>query len=363
MFHRTPYLFVDSSDTSADLSGFRLRTCATFALPFRIRLSGFQRWDLGQHRELITYNEHAPGAGAGGAHPNISRQFSKAIVVAPLNVSIDVLSKMVGLPDASGASMVDMELWNNVIATAAHLVNVFLTTLCEAQESVNGIAPITHISPREVSALYRTIVVVATREFSQLRRELLIGLFSHKQLTMHLVNILSVGSDIDVDLRKMNLIATHLDSYSFYETSMRARCHAHADEHELALILMCVAFEAVHAAVVKRYMARRIPNDSDTLSETVIRDLGITSLLKITPYLVLKRARRPSVEALSRCEIAIRCRNAIVHSLVGRDGRPKKRSYSSEQLRLAYEDVRTIYQAYLEELHAASQQSSDLSAL
>jgi hypothetical protein len=304
----------------------------------------------------VTFNEQGFPEETAGAQADISRLFSKVIVVAPLDVGVDTLSQMVGLPDANGASTINLTLWNGVIAAAAGIVNLFLTAFCEAHESVDGVVPVTHIGPREVLAWYRTIVVAATPDLAPLSPGLLKSLFSHTQFGFRIVGRYSdVRSDVEADLDKINLISRHSASYSFYETSMRARYHADVGEYELALILVCVAFEAVHAAVVKRFMACRIPKGSDSLSEQIIRDLGIKSLLGITPYLVLKRARRPTVDQLRRCESAIRYRNAIVHSLVGRDGRPKTRSYTSEQLKRAYEDVREIYRAYLEELHAGLQ--------
>ena len=80
----------------------------------------------------MTFNEQGFPEETAGAQADISRLFSKVIVVAPLDVGVDTLSQMVGLPDANGASTINLTLWNGVIAAAAGIVNLFLTAFCEA---------------------------------------------------------------------------------------------------------------------------------------------------------------------------------------------------------------------------------------
>src|SRR4030095_13080088 len=120
----------------------------------------------------------------------------------------------------------------------------------------------------------------------------------------------------------------------FYEFVVRSRAAMEQDEFQVALLLACVALEAVHAALF--HAAMSMPNigeekDREELVNNLLREQGFHTLFRVTPILFLNASQRPPPELVDQCKKAVAMLNDIMHAK-SRRGKYKMRLHSSKEL-------------------------------
>ena len=143
-------------------------------------------------------------------------------------------------------------------------------------------------------------------------------------------------------------------SHVFYEFATESIIRFRRGDSIVALLMAAIALEGAHAAFVQHDLLPRIPgNDAQKVLDEYLRVEGITTLQKMTPYMLMAEKERPTADEIKACSGAISMRNAIIHSLrITSTGQYKTRKYEDAQLFTAYNAIMTIYRRYVKALEA-----------
>ncbi|MGO9916469.1 MAG: hypothetical protein ACLQIB_17465 [Isosphaeraceae bacterium] len=88
--------------------------------------------------------------------------------------------------------------------------------------------------------------------------------------------------------------------------------------------------------------------EKNKLIEDLLREQGLSTIYKLTPFLFMDADERPSVQLLARCQKGITTRNNYMHSLFNyKKGEYKVRSIEERDLFDAYSAVMDVYQCYV----------------
>ena len=141
-------------------------------------------------------------------------------------------------------------------------------------------------------------------------------------------------------------IALHRD-FIFYEFAFEAKTKMVAGDYVGALLMAVAALEGVHAAYVHEVLTSRLPLDAEpSLPDDFLRELGMTLCNRLTPYIFMESAERPSPEIIAQVEKALTFRNEIMHSLRKRRGTYRIRTRTNRELSDAYSVTLKLYDSY-----------------
>lgn len=141
------------------------------------------------------------------------------------------------------------------------------------------------------------------------------------------------------------------NDFYFYELRFEAQVKMFSHDYTGGLIMAVAALEGVHAVYLDASLRSRLPTgrtgEDKDLEENFIKTLGFSLCNKLTPYLFMTAADRPSAELIKKTAQAISYRNDIMHSKRTKDGASYLiRMRTDLQLQEAYSATLDMYEIY-----------------
>jgi DNA-binding phage protein len=160
--------------------------------------------------------------------------------------------------------------------------------------------------------------------------------------TLH-IPFLGGGAMHDISAEEIanlqNKIA-HNTQYAFYSLAIQAQDYIQQTDYLNALLYSIIAFENAHAEFIE-YIAETKANCSKARiwAQELLRQAGISAIVRLTPYLFMTPEGRPSDNTISSVVKAIKIRNELAHAKRDNNGNLKVDSHKSRDLLPLIEEV------------------------
>jgi hypothetical protein len=120
------------------------------------------------------------------------------------------------------------------------------------------------------------------------------------------------------------------------------------------LLMAVAALEGAHAALVQRELMSRLSHlekkslleKRGSLADEYLIRLGMSSCIRLTPYLLMDEVERPPDTLIQKCSLGITIRNEIMHAKTNNRG-PSIRTRSFQEISEAYSAVLKMYEYYI----------------
>jgi hypothetical protein len=136
-----------------------------------------------------------------------------------------------------------------------------------------------------------------------------------------------------------------LREHAYHELAFKAKTAMVEREPVIALVLACAALEGAHAALLRKALSPSLstnPKGVDGLTDSLLREQGIYTLMQLTLYAFMDAMHRPTAADIASCLDALIIRNDIVHAKQKR-GAYKLRTHTFNDLSTAYAAVLKVY--------------------
>lgn len=141
------------------------------------------------------------------------------------------------------------------------------------------------------------------------------------------------------------------DRFIHYELAFEAKTKMLSNDVVGALLMAMAALEGAHAAFVQYELEPKLPPSKDKhLPSEFLRSLGINLCNRLTPYLMMEEAERPSPEIIDRCEFGIKLRNEIMHAKRNKRKEYLLRIRTANEIEKGYSAILQVYRHYVSAL-------------
>jgi len=352
-----PGFFIHASPeiSLADVTADQVQLALLARLPFRYRAPGLFRFPQGEEdKELILKNRIAIELGTGFIDLACKFERNWDELAQEICTDVLILSERPEVPvealnhlrqgDASKLNFVPDSL------QAVHFLNEFTVAYLSCGFDLFGTHCPRILSPQEYFDSQRLYIAVVRPRNKRLSDAEADGLLSLSGPPISSTS--SHGELGDLPDRAMDLLLPAAfrsqRKHVFYEFAVRSRAAREQNELQVALLLGCIALEAVHGALLQSVLEDPLASlgkDRDKLINSFLRDQGFHTLSRITPLLFLRSEEQPASELLKRCEKAIEMRNDIMHGSSKR-GKYKMRQHSDSGLRDAQSAVLKMFSVF-----------------
>ncbi|MBN1696765.1 MAG: hypothetical protein JW881_04570 [Spirochaetales bacterium] len=161
-----------------------------------------------------------------------------------------------------------------------------------------------------------------------------------------------IGDIIDLSEMKLNIIndcILKLRRHVFYEFYMMGKAAMLEQNYIVAIVLACAALEGALGTLLNIFIDDKLKDYNDPKHEilnNLLREQGLHTLIKLTPYLVLEKEERPSNEDIKLCIKGIEIRNDIMHAKK-RKANDKIRTYDNRKMREGYNGIMKVYNFFV----------------
>jgi hypothetical protein len=169
------------------------------------------------------------------------------------------------------------------------------------------------------------------------------------------------GELFDLPGEKLSAIPQAIDrlnDFYFYELAFEAKTKMVSEDYVGALLLAVAALEGAHGAFVTTVLGSRLPTDrtgdDKNLEDSFLKELGFSLCNKLTPYLFMDAAERPTDEVIQSAATAVKYRNEIMHSLRNSAGHYRIRTRTNAELCDAYSGALILYDLYRKALEKSA---------
>jgi len=339
----------------ADVTADQVQFAHLARLPFRYRAPGLFRFRrVEENIELILKNTIAIERGTTiidlvckrkCSSDELARDICTDVLVLPEQpeVSIEALDHL-RQGDASKLNFIPGSL------QAVHFLNEFTVAYLSCGFDLFGTQCPRLLSPQEYfdsQRQYIAIVRPRDKQLSDAEADGLLGLSGAPGSSTS-----SHGELGDLPDRAMDVLLPEAfrsqREHVFYEFAVRSRAAREQNELQVALLLGCVALEAVHGALLQAVLEDPLASlgkDREELITNLLREQGFHTLFRLTPMLFLRSEEQPPLQLLERCKKAIEMRNDIMHAK-SRRGRYKMRQHLVSELRDAQSAVLKMFSLF-----------------
>ena len=141
-----------------------------------------------------------------------------------------------------------------------------------------------------------------------------------------------------------------LNDFYFYELAFEAKAKMASADYIGALLLAVAALEGAHGAFVTSALESKLPSgrtgEDKNLEDNFIKELGFSLCNKLSPYLFMDVANRPTDEVIQKVATAVKYRNEIMHALRNSAGQYRIRTRNNAELTDAYSAALRLYDLY-----------------
>jgi hypothetical protein len=237
---------------------------------------------------------------------------------------------------------------------AMQALNHFVIAYATTTKNVYGGSPLRLFRPSDYFAHHKWQIAIIAPKGEPLTNENIIQMLEWRPN----IKISSLGSlwgqldDIGAeDLVGIENTMSLQNDFVFFEIAFEAKSKMASDDYIGALLMAVAALEGAHAAFVHHELGARLNQNSDrSLPDEFIRELGLHLCNRLTPYLLMGEAERPSQELIQQCEKGIKIRNEIMHALKNNKGKYRLRTRTHEEISNAYSGVLRVYNCYVSAL-------------
>lgn len=339
----------------------QIRVAFVLKLPFRLRVGEFYRTrcDVDGPTEICFRN--ALPIPAGTETHEVLRKIGRSYDT--LWTDALIISEQPRVEDSELEALRNWDkgqptnLTRNVFEAISAL-NQWLVAYSSATKQLLGGRPLRALTDEDFFALLSWGIVILCEPKCVFDNKDLLGFFDTKserrltslgQLTGQLSDLPEMQlSGIGEQLRRQK-------AFIFYEFAFQAKSRMGARDFVGALLMSVVALEAAHAAFVSQSLtecmkAFRDEEEINGLVNDLLREQGLFTLYKITPFVFMKEDERPPVDLLEACADGIHIRNDIMHAATDRKGRYKLRRRKNVDISKAFSSVLKVYEYYVNAL-------------
>ena len=118
------------------------------------------------------------------------------------------------------------------------------------------------------------------------------------------------------------------DNQLYQELAFEGRSRMIDSDFTIGLLMAVASLESAHAAFVQQRLKRTLPSRANAgkLADDMLRELGVSLSLELTPYLFLDEGDWPDHELVTRAKMSLNMRNEIMHALRNAKGTYKART-------------------------------------
>jgi hypothetical protein len=131
----------------------------------------------------------------------------------------------------------------------------------------------------------------------------------------------------DIRLRISELLKEQEDQL-YQELAFEGRSRMIDSDYTIGLLMAVASLESAHAAFVQQRLKWSLPAwaKAGKLADDMLRELGVSLSLELTPYLFLNEKDWPDQELIARAKRSLNMRNEIMHALRNSRGTYKART-------------------------------------
>ena len=163
----------------------------------------------------------------------------------------------------------------------------------------------------------------------------------------------------DADPSSISQLSQALDrqqDFIFYEFAFLAKSRIFQRDPSGGLLMAVIALEGAHAALVRNVLIPKFSSygskEAITKAEDFLRELGMSNLNLMSPFLFMGDGERPSVDQIKSCAKGITLRNQLMHALTDKAGRYRVRQHGYQELTDACSAVLEVYEYYVKALES-----------
>lgn len=353
VFHSTCVVSNDFDLASARPSDVRF--AFVIHLPFRLRLGDWYRHSLNvgsRHFTLCFLNRVSiPENTSPTAHPQVpfAQQYTEALVVLENpRVQDDALLaiRSAGSPEA----IKEYPRSPSESFHAMEAINHFVIGYGTAAGQVFGGSPLRLFRTHDFTDHLRweiTVLGPSQEPLSDDDARQLLDLKPDREIGMVTTFTGELGDLPQATLRLIRGSIEHHRDFLFYEFAFEAKAKMVTGDYVGALLMAVAALEGAHAAYVTEVLAGRLPTDAGRqLTSDYLRQLGMSLCNKLTPYIFMDVAVRPSPDLVAQADKALQYRNDIMHALRNRSGEYRRRTRTNKELSDAYSAALRLFDCY-----------------
>lgn len=335
-------------DSAVDLPTAELANVAAAAvlrLPFRFRVAGLfkQRVAIrGRDLLLVARNTLAvPDKEAEESpefHGRLFQSFaSDLLVVVPTpKVSVEHIGLIRNLREEDGYAGAP-RLFGGHYQDALDAINRLVVAYVLATKEFFGGRPLRAFGFEEFFRALRWELTLVMPDPSSMADDALVELLDIKAEREWRMGDQLSGNYFDLPVSAYSDIEWYLadqDIHLHHELAVEARAKMIGGDHVGGLLLAVASLESVHAAFVLGRLTDILPADRRPapLTETFLRELGLTNALELTSQLFLPDTRRPNETLLARAIKGVTYRNEIMHALRSKSGQYHSRNRLASDL-------------------------------
>ncbi len=143
-------------------------------------------------------------------------------------------------------------------------------------------------------------------------------------------NIYDMSAE-NIDKLQHNL--SHNTHYAYYSLSIQAQDYIQQTDYLNALLYSVIAFENAHAELIEHVAETKVGSmKARTWAQTLLREAGISAMIRLTPYLFMEPENRPSDKTIDDVVRAIGIRNELAHAKRDKNRNLKVETHRSDSL-------------------------------
>jgi hypothetical protein len=116
-------------------------------------------------------------------------------------------------------------------------------------------------------------------------------------------------------IAKLQHDLSHNTHYAFYSLALQAQDYIQQTDYLNALLYSVIAFENAHAELIEHVAETKAGSmESRKWAQNLLREAGISAMVRLTPSLFMKPENRPSDNTIKDVVRAIEIRNQLAHA-------------------------------------------------
>jgi hypothetical protein len=135
--------------------------------------------------------------------------------------------------------------------------------------------------------------------------------------------------DLEVEaISRISHLLKEQESQLYQELAFEGRSRMIDSDYTIGLLMAVASLESAHAAFVQQRLRTALPPKANAgkLADDMLRELGVSLSLDLTPYLFLDEVDWPDPELIQRAKKSLNMRNEIMHALRNSKGVYKART-------------------------------------
>ena len=351
----------------ANLVEEQIRVAYISKLPYRLRVGTFKRYPIKGNTEVILNNTlDFPKEATEEQQIEYMQQQEKhhtnlLVLTPPTKVSNqeilelrredEMLASSLGMlvpgiySDRGNTSAMFMNTEPEIAAIFKHLMSVYYHTT-RLKSTLNELRNYDHYHWH-----YQILITCPSNHvFNREEIDKLFSLCSLSLLTASGGVIPDLHDFDDAVLDALGGLLSSKPNFMFYQFALEAHSRFLGGDRLIGLLMLMIAYEGANAAFVHTVLEKRMartPKKVHNAVDDYLRNVGLTQLNRMTPYLLMDPFERPSDIEIEGCHVAIETRNAIMHAKSSHLGDYKVNQFTDVKLWEDYQSVKIVYEKYV----------------